>query len=98
MKTENKKMKAFLKENGIEAKRIKYISKGSLKKTWAISGFNAKWDDILISKLTSLGFSNFEYKLLNMFSGQAYGEKEGQYSIFLTFKNTLEMINYAKEQ
>ena len=74
-------MKEYLKENGIKA-TPKYLKTGSLKGTWRLYDLKTKWfgNDILISKLTTLGFTDFDGKVLHDFSGNG-----GVFSIFARY-------------
>lgn len=55
---ENEKMEKFLLENGIKAK-AKYWWKGSMKRTWTIQSRTEQWNESMMNKFSSLGFSNF---------------------------------------
>lgn len=78
MRIENKNMKSFLNANGIKA-RVKYIATGSLKGSWRLYEPKTDWyNNIeLQEKLTALGFTDFDGKPLNKFSGNG-----GKFSIF----------------
>ncbi len=89
MREENKKMTAFLKENGINA-RVKFIFDGSLKNTWRLYNPKIKWFDNkeLQLKLTGLGFRDFDGKKLCNFSSNG-----GVLSIFAMNKDkTLQFV------
>lgn len=68
MRPENKTMKSYLEENGIEA-RVKYIRKGSLKGCWRLYNPDLRWTSELIKKLGELGFRDFDGRPLGQFSG-----------------------------
>ncbi len=89
MREENKKMQAFLKENGIDVK-VKFISAGSLKQTWRLYNPKIKWfyNTELREKLHNLGFRDFDGKMLNRFSGNG-----GIFSIFA--RNTRKTLEYV---
>lgn len=74
---ENKKMEDFLKSHRIIA-TAKYIHTGSLKGCWRLYNPNEKWSDELMKKLTDLGFSDFDGRPLNRFSGNG-----GFFSVFV---------------
>ena len=77
MRPENQRMTEFLKSHGIKA-RVKYIHKGSVKHTWRLHDAEQTWGDTLIEKLTALGFSDFDGRPLNKYSGNG-----GHFSIFV---------------
>lgn len=79
MRPENKKMKEFLKQNGIDA-MPKYLPNGSLKGCWRLYNLKVKWFDNynLQNKLTSLGFSDFDGDVLDNYDGSG-----GLFSVFL---------------
>lgn len=77
MRTENQKMKTFLKENGIEA-TPRYLSTGSCKGRWMIYNAKISWyeNHELQNKMNQLGFTDFDKKPLHKFSGNG-----GRFSI-----------------
>ena len=77
LRPENRRMKDFLATNGIDCK-VKYIPDGSLKRTWRLSDINRKWTAELIEKLTALGFVGFDWKPLDVYSGNG-----GLFSVFV---------------
>lgn len=84
----------LLARNGIKAS-VKYLKDGSLKGTWKINGKNEDlttsywWNSPeLWEKLTTLGFTDFNGKQLNQFSGNG-----GTFSIFARYHKTQEMFN-----
>jgi hypothetical protein len=80
----NKKMRAFLKTNGIDA-MPKYLDKGSMKGCWRIYGEGKWWGNKpLIDKMTKLGFVDFDGQPLSDYSGNG-----GMFSIFPRFRGTL---------
>lgn len=83
MRPENEKMRQFLQENGIECS-VKYISDGSLKKTWRLYKKGEKWTEELAQKLTALGFVDFDWKPLSWLSGNG-----GLFSVFVRGYNEL---------
>ena len=64
---ENARMEQFLLDNGIKAK-VRYLWKGSMKKTWGFYGKGQTWGPELIEKLTALGFNDFDGRPLHKFS------------------------------
>ena len=95
----NKKIKQHLKENGINA-IPKYIRRGSMdrciriyqKGKDEIDGSNLiMWNDELIKKLTKLGFTDFDLKPLDKFSGHG-----GRFLIFTKNKKLLNMLTEKK--
>jgi len=86
MRPENKRMQEFLKQNGIYAVP-KWISKGSLKRSWRLYGPSGKntggfenyqpWTMELADKLTALGFRGLHGQL-ERFSGNG-----GVFSVFV---------------
>lgn len=85
MRIENTNMKNFLKTNGVKA-RVKYIAAGSLKGSWRLYEPKTDWYDNvdLQEKLTALGFTDFDGKPLNKFSGNG-----GRFSIFVKATNVV---------
>jgi len=77
MKPENKRMKDFLKDNGITAKAT-WISTGSLKGNWRLYNPEQKWTRELEKQLTQLGFVGFDNKPLTWVSGNG-----GMFSVFV---------------
>lgn len=80
MRTENKRMKTFLKSNGINV-TPKYQWRGSLKGTWHLQA-KQHWDMAMALKLTKLSFLDFDSEPLNRFSGN--GE---MFSVFVKGHN-----------
>jgi hypothetical protein len=84
----NEKMKAFLKDHGIDAVPWR-IDKGSMKGTWRLTGRASrkkgasfddryqKWTPELVDKLNAIGFKYFDGTPLSWLSGNG--------SIFCTF-------------
>ena len=78
MRTENKLMQDFLKENGIKA-TAKFLWRGSMKHSWRLHDYTIKAGQIigtewynntdLQNKLNSLGFTDFWGKPLGNYSG-----------------------------
>lgn len=89
MRIENQKMKTFLSQNGIKAVP-KYQFTGSLRGRWRLYQTGIKWwDNVeLQNKLNELGFTDFDGKPLNKFSGNG-----GMFSIFAKFNRTNEFLN-----
>ena len=89
MRSENQKMKQYLKENGIDA-IPQYIAQGLLKGTWRIYTPNLIWwgNFQLQEKLTQLGFKSLDGKTLTQYC--ALGDT---FSAFVTFDRTDEFIN-----
>jgi hypothetical protein len=56
MRQENQKMKAFLKEHGIDA-MPKYIRHGTLAPSWRIYNYSITWTEELATRFTELGFT-----------------------------------------
>jgi hypothetical protein len=86
MRNENKRMKAWLAENGIEA-MPKYIKDGSMRGCWRLYGGKCgdrMWygNKELQSKLTKLGFVDFNGDPLDDYSGNG-----GDFSIFPQLTN-----------
>ena len=81
MKPENVRMKKFLKENGIDAVP-QYRDLGSLKGTWRLSGHKQKWTHDLKKKLIELGFTDFDGRSLNIWSGNG-----GMFEVFVRGHN-----------
>jgi len=82
MREENRRMKAFLKANGIDAEP-KFIYTGSLKGTWRLYGKNGpsgyqQWTPELSEKLNALNFWNAHGKPLGRFDGNG-----GVFSVFV---------------
>ena len=77
MRPENKRMTAFLKTNGIEA-RPKWLRAGSLKQTWRLHNSETPWTLDLAAKLNSLGFTDYDGRPLGQFSGNG-----GYFSVFV---------------
>ena len=76
MRPENKRMKTFLMQNGIDA-MPKYIATGSLKQTWRLYNLKQQWTVGLCKKLNDLGFVGLDNKPLDKYSGNG-----GLFSIF----------------
>ena len=78
MRIENKKMVEFLNANEVKA-RVKYIATGSLKGSWRLYEPKTDWynNTELHKKLTALGFTDYDGKPLNKFSGNG-----GRFQIF----------------
>ena len=74
---ENTKMEELLLNHGIKA-RVKYIWKGSMKRTWRIYG-NQEWTESLRKQFTTLGFTDFDCKPLRQFSSNG-----GRLALFVT--------------
>lgn len=68
MRPENKRMQQWLKSHGIDAKP-KWISTGSLKRTWRLFNPAIRWTDELAQQLNGLGFLDFDNRPLGRFSG-----------------------------
>lgn len=68
MLTHNKQMQDFLRANGIEAVP-KWISKGSLKRNWRLYNKKIRWSEELATRLSDLGFIDFDGKPLGRLSG-----------------------------
>ena len=95
MRPENKRMQAFLRNNGIEAVPM-YIKDGSLRNSWRLYGLEGKtpegapiwvkwWDNIeLQDKLNSLGFTDLWGNSLSNSTGNG-----GDFSIFVRGHNEL---------
>lgn len=81
MTEQNKKMKLFLRENGIDA-MPKYIKAGSLGGTWRIYNYKMQWwnNKELQEKMHGLGFRDFDGQPLSNLSGNG-----GLFSIFTHF-------------
>jgi len=77
LRPENQKMQDFLTANGIDA-RVKYIAQGSMKGTWRLQNPVMSWTPELQSKLTNLGFVDFNGQPLNEYSGNG-----GRFSVFV---------------
>jgi len=77
MREENKRMQEFLQSHGIKA-RAKYLDKGSMKHTWRLYNMDKRWTPTLQDKLTSLGFTDFDGRSLNEYSGNG-----GLFSVFV---------------
>ena len=84
----NALMKELLAENGIKA-TPKYISDGSLKRSWRLYEKNTNWWDNteLWAKLTAIGFVDFDGKPLSKLSGNG-----GVFSIFARYKGSNENL------
>ena len=78
MRTENRKMKEFLKGHGIDV-IPKYIFTGSIAHTWRLYNHKVKWygNRNLQQKLTNLGFTDWDDKPFSDVSGNG-----GVFSIF----------------
>ena len=82
MRPENKRMQVFLRQNGIDAVP-KYISTGSLKRSWRLYGKGdgdygyQPWTTDLAEKLTRLGFQGLRGPL-GRFDGNG-----GVFSVFV---------------
>lgn len=70
MTEQNKAMKEYLKQNGIDA-MPKYINNGSLGGCWRLYNLKINWwnNPKLWEQLTSLGFRDFDGKPLGQYSG-----------------------------
>jgi hypothetical protein len=75
----NKRMQDFLAENGIIC-RVKYIAKGSMKKTWRLYNPKVKWSLALGKQLEDLGFKDYDNKNFTEFSGNG-----GGFCVFVRF-------------
>jgi hypothetical protein len=82
MRPENKRMKAFLKANGIDCE-VKYFPKGSMKNSWRLYNNDQKWTPGIWNKLNDLGFTWLDHQKLGpyhgnggMFSVPVYGHYE----------------------
>ena len=80
MRSENKKMQEFLKSQEI-ACHVKYLVDGSLKGCWRLWGKGQTWTSALWNKLNSIGFSDFDGKMLDQYSGNG-----GLFSVFARIK------------
>lgn len=91
MKIENKRMKEFLSANGIEA-TPKFLAAGSIKGCWRLYNHKVEWFDNteLQEKLTALGFTNYEGKPLNNFSGNG-----GRFSVFVRHAELTQVFVYS---
>ena len=83
MRAENKRMRRFLRANGITA-TPKYINKGSLRGCWRLYNPRQAWGDSLRERLTVLGFVDFDGQPLSRFSGNA-----GLFQVFVRGHNEL---------
>jgi len=77
MRPENKRMRKFLADNGIEA-TPRRIHAGSLKGCWRIYNASVKWTAELADKINALGFKDLNGKPLSWVSGNG-----GVFSIFV---------------
>ena len=68
MRPENQKMQAFLLSHGIRA-TPKYLFTGSLKGRWRLYNKDTPWSMDLANQLNSLGFTDFNGRPLDRFSG-----------------------------
>jgi hypothetical protein len=92
MRPENKRMQAYLKENGIDAVPW-YIEKGSMKRCWRLYGKHSKgwqnmdkWTPELAEKLNGLGFRDYAGEPLGLYSGNG--------GMFMTFvRGHYEFLN-----
>lgn len=89
MRTENQKMKQYLKENGIDAEPI-YIYKGWLKGVWRFHKLGTDWwgNFELEEKLTALGFKDIDGNHLRQSCANGY-----TFSAFVTFDRTQEFLS-----
>ena len=90
LRPENQKMQEFLKSNGIDAK-AKYIPNGSLRGTWRLYNPVMKWTPELQNKLANLGFTDFDGRALNPYSGNG-----GVFSVFVRGHD--ELLQNAEPQ
>lgn len=82
MKTINKEIKGFLRENGVNVKSVKYIESGTMAGAFYLwGGKDSKWSEGLANKLNRLGFKDFDRNTLNKFSGNG-----GYFSVFVIKK------------
>ncbi len=77
MRPENQRMKAYLKQNGIDA-TPKYLYDGSLKRTWRLWKKNTSWTPEIQDALNRLGFTDFDGKPLQKYSGNG-----GSFCVFV---------------
>ena len=81
MLEKNKRMKDFLKKEGIVC-TPKFISKGSLKGCWRLYSKNINWTYELQEKLNNLGFKDLWGKELNNHSFNS-----GMFQVFTRLNN-----------
>ncbi len=77
MLAHNKQMQDFLSQHGIEA-IPKWITKGSLQRTWRLYNKKTKWSEELAAQLNGLGFVDYAGKPLGKFSGNG-----GMFCVFV---------------
>jgi hypothetical protein len=77
MRPENAKMKAWLREHGIDA-RPRFITEGSMRGNWIIYGPGQRWTKELIDLFSVLGFVGFDGQPLGPYSGNG-----GMFSIYV---------------
>lgn len=87
MRPENQKMQAFLKSRGIDA-TPKYISEGSMRGVWRLYKKNATFTKEIESKLTEIGFTNYDGSPLDRYIGNG-----GIFQVFV--KASSEIIKAA---
>ena len=76
MRSENKRMKAYLAANGVKA-TPKWIAKGSMKHVWRLWD-RRPWTKELAQQLNALGFRNWDGGPLGEFSGNG-----GSFCVFV---------------
>jgi hypothetical protein len=85
MRTENKNMISFLKQNGINTKvKVRYLWEGSMAGCWQIHSPGQSWTAELCEKFTALGFKDFDFTPLGKFSGNG-----GMFSVSVRGHNEL---------
>lgn len=89
MRSENKKMKEFLKRHRIDAVP-KYIGEGSLRGSWRLYKKGVRWygNRKLQKALIEIGFKNLWGKELDEFTGNG-----GMFSIFVTHPRTKDFLD-----
>jgi len=90
MKIENTKMKTFLSKNGIVA-TPKFLATGSIKGCWRLYNNKVEWFDNteLQEKLTALGFTYYDGRPLNNFSGNG-----GRFCVFVRHEELTQKFVY----
>lgn len=84
MRPENARMQQWLAAQGLPGVRVKYIKDGSLGGSWRLYRPESSWNQVISGKLTDLGFTGFDGKPLNPFSGNG-----GIFSVFARGHNEL---------
>ena len=79
MRPENVRMTDYLTANNITGVRVKRILKGSLGGTWRLYKPTQPWSIEVAEKLNSLGFRDFDGRMLGRHSGNG-----GEFSVFVT--------------